>query len=59
MIRSWTGSAQKRSRLLSKSPMNKLVRQKRNVQEAIDWLMEQCLTPKPKLALLKRPKHLI
>jgi hypothetical protein len=25
--------------------MNKLVRQKRNVQEAIDWLMEQCLTP--------------
>jgi hypothetical protein len=26
--------------------MNKLVRQKRNVQEAIDWLMGQCLTPK-------------
>jgi hypothetical protein len=26
--------------------MNKLVRQKRNVQEAIDWLMEQCLAPK-------------
>ena len=26
--------------------MNKLVRQKRNVQEAIDWLMGQCLTLK-------------
>ena len=48
MIRPWSGArAEAQRRLLSKrGAMKNLVRQNTHAQEAIDWLMAQCLTPK-------------